>query len=557
MKTKMLAATSLAAISAMSAAHADDFDTRWHTNVMASFAYADGDRDRANNPDSGQPEPSLSAGEGLGWHLSLGRAISDKWDLDLTIDRGELLTSEGGNTEIDQYGVGVQGTYFFNRGKIAPYLVTGFGMFRTNIDTDGDGSEEKLDGLKYDLGIGLQAKVGNNGAAVKADARYRVDFYEDNSSDYAEYGDLVINLGLQLPFGEKAVGSSYSHKKDSHNQASDSRWYWTPSVGYVFADGDRANENDGSAYSLAVGRQLNSDYNLEVRLAGMEIDLEPAGTDTEIDKNSLTVEVQRYFSRSEAFAPYVGVGVGAIRTQVGGVNSSYPAAEAALGFSTQVSDHGTSVKAEARYQFDAFDDAGAAGVTEYGDWIVGIGLQVPFGDKPAASTSTAFDGPVTIKSIDSDGDGVSDNIDACPGTTSGLPVDAVGCALVAATTTPPAQPIEVPADNKPETIVVYFGLESAKLSDKAKAKLDSIVSTMVQRRYIVAVATGFTDATGEPSYNVDLSRKRANAVKAYLIERGVRNANVIAKGKGENPTNNDTQQGREMNRRVEVRLLDQ
>jgi OOP family OmpA-OmpF porin len=554
MKTKLVAATSLAAITAMSAAHAEDFDKRWHANVMASFAYADGDRDRTNNPDSGQPEPSLAAGEGLGWHLSLGRSISDQWDLDLTLERGELASNEGGNTEIDQYGLGVQGTYFFNRGKIAPYLVTGFGMFRTNIDTNADGSEESLDGLKYDLGVGVQAKVGKSGASVKADARYRVDFYQDTSSDYAEYGDFVVNLGLQLPFGEKQEKArSCDHGKHSHDHAADTRWYWTPSVGYVFADSDRINENDGNAYSLAIGRQINTDYNLEVRLGGMNIDLEPAvGADTEIDKNSLTVELQRYFSRNEAFAPYIGVGVGAIRTQVAGVNTSYPAAEAAIGFATQVTDNGTSVKAEARYQFDAFDDAGTAGVTEYGDWIVGVGLQVPFGDKPNPKATSAYDGPVSIAVIDSDRDGIADANDACPGTAAGQRVDAVGCALVAVAPT-----ADVPADNKPETVVVYFGLASAELTDQAKSTLNGIVNTMVQRRYIVAVATGFTDTSGEASYNVDLSRKRANAVKAYLIERGVRNANVIAKGKGENPSNNDTVEGRKMNRRVEVRLLDQ
>lgn len=554
MKTKLVAATSLAAITAISTAYAEDFDKRWHANVMASFAYADGDRDRTNNPDSGLPEPSLAAGEGLGWHLSLGRSISEQWDLDVTIDRGELASNEGGNTEIDQYGLGVQGTYFFNRGKVAPYLVTSFGMFRTNVDTDADGSEESLDGLKYDLGVGVQAKLGKSDVSVKADARYRVDFYQDNSSDYAEYGDFVVNLGLQLPFGDKPdQARSCDHGKHAHDHATDGRWYWTPSVGYVFADGDRTNENDGNAYSLAIGRQVNADYNLEVRIGGMEIDLEPAGTDTEIDKNSLTVELQRYFSRSEAFAPYIGVGVGAIRTQVGGVNTSYPAAEAAIGFATQVTDNGTSVKAEARYQFDAFDDAGTAGVTEFGDWIVGVGLQVPFGAKPDPKATTAYDGPVNVAVIDSDGDGIADGNDACPGTTLGHRVDAVGCALIAAT---PA-PVDVPADDKPETVVVYFGLASAELTDQAKSTLDGIVNTMVQRRYIVAVATGFTDATGETSYNVDLSRKRANAVKAYLIERGVRNANVIAKGKGENPSNNDTVEGRKMNRRVEVRLLDQ
>jgi outer membrane protein OmpA-like peptidoglycan-associated protein len=65
---------------------------------------------------------------------------------------------------------------------------------------------------------------------------------------------------------------------------------------------------------------------------------------------------------------------------------------------------------------------------------------------------------------------------------------------------------------------------------------------------------GYTDSHGDPSYNRQLSKYRADMVKNYLIGHGVSPANIMAIGRGpKNPiTSNETSEGRKQNRRVEI-----
>ena len=106
-----------------------------------------------------------------------------------------------------------------------------------------------------------------------------------------------------------------------------------------------------------------------------------------------------------------------------------------------------------------------------------------------------------------------------------------------------------------QTVTVTFGLESAALSDEANGTLDGIAG-QVQDGDFVEVQ-GYTDSTGEDSYNIALSDRRAQAVKRYLVSKDVPLFRVEVVGLGEaNPAaSNDDREGREQNRRVEVRLL--
>ena len=106
-----------------------------------------------------------------------------------------------------------------------------------------------------------------------------------------------------------------------------------------------------------------------------------------------------------------------------------------------------------------------------------------------------------------------------------------------------------------QTVTVTFGLESAALSGEANGTLDGIAG-QVQDGDFVEVQ-GYTDSTGEDSYNIALSDRRAQAVKRYLVSKDVPLFRIEVVGLGEtNPAaSNDDRDGREQNRRVEVRLL--
>jgi OmpA-OmpF porin, OOP family len=108
-------------------------------------------------------------------------------------------------------------------------------------------------------------------------------------------------------------------------------------------------------------------------------------------------------------------------------------------------------------------------------------------------------------------------------------------------------------------VTVLFKFNSDKLSDDAKQQLDQLASGQVgsMKRYFVAIQ-GFTDKIGSPEYNLELSRRRAEAVQTYLVaQHNVPVFRIQVVGLGEDKPVNDekTRSDREKNRRVEVILF--
>jgi len=109
------------------------------------------------------------------------------------------------------------------------------------------------------------------------------------------------------------------------------------------------------------------------------------------------------------------------------------------------------------------------------------------------------------------------------------------------------------------TTTVYFAIKSTKLTEKAKQELNALVeSTKDAKAYMIEVA-GFADSTGNAEMNQELSQKRAQAVVQYLQEQGnVPLRRILAPaglGTSHSAADNTTKQGRQQNRRVEVRVL--
>nr|WP_249172610.1 OmpA family protein [Burkholderia dolosa] len=102
----------------------------------------------------------------------------------------------------------------------------------------------------------------------------------------------------------------------------------------------------------------------------------------------------------------------------------------------------------------------------------------------------------------------------------------------------------------------YFATDSATLTPAARAALDKLLNRQGDRHFSRIEVTGYTDAVGSDAYNVALSRRRADAVAAYLRERGLNADSFVATGKGKaNPVaSNATAEGRASNRRVEIAL---
>ena len=104
---------------------------------------------------------------------------------------------------------------------------------------------------------------------------------------------------------------------------------------------------------------------------------------------------------------------------------------------------------------------------------------------------------------------------------------------------------------------VNFNFDSAELTSTAKGNLDKIAKIFISNPKTVITLYGYTDSVGKDEYNMKLSRSRANAVKAYLVSKGIGTKRINAQGMGEvEPiASNDSDAGRAKNRRVEFGII--
>ena len=222
------------------------------------------------------------------------------------------------------------------------------------------------------------------------------------------------------------------------------------------------------------------------------------------------------------------------------------------------------------------------------DYAVNLGLQIPmswFYDRPGAMKA-AEDCPLAVVDpatgrrdcvADADGDGVVDSADECPGTHAGVRVDRSGC--------PQAKPaVDTDGDGVPDKdddcaeterglkvdedgcVVaqktalkgVTFEPNSATLTGQGRDTLDGVAATLKGQDDLEVEIGGHTDAMGSDDYNQRLSQQRAEAVRAYLVGKGIDAERLEAAGYGEKEpvASNDTDEGRRANRRVEFRITD-
>ncbi|WP_184546820.1 OmpA family protein [Mucilaginibacter sp. FT3.2] len=150
---------------------------------------------------------------------------------------------------------------------------------------------------------------------------------------------------------------------------------------------------------------------------------------------------------------------------------------------------------------------------------------------------------------DSDGDGVADQFDKCPGTAAGSVVDGSGCVIVfPKADTVAATPKGTAYSN------IQFEFDSSVLRTSSYPVLDATSADLRSSGKGVEV-DGFASSEGTAAHNLSLSKDRANSVKTYLVNSGVDAKKVKVKGYGETQpiADNSTEDGRVLNRRVQFK----
>lgn len=104
---------------------------------------------------------------------------------------------------------------------------------------------------------------------------------------------------------------------------------------------------------------------------------------------------------------------------------------------------------------------------------------------------------------------------------------------------------------------IFFATGKATLRDESFGELNRIAISMEENKTLSIELGGHTDNTGSAEFNIDLSQKRADAVREYLIGKGIEPDRIASKGYGETKpvAKNDTPEGQQQNRRVEFKIL--
>ncbi|MES0873063.1 OmpA family protein [Sinimarinibacterium thermocellulolyticum] len=294
----------------------------------------------------------------------------------------------------------------------------------------------------------------------------------------------------------------------------------------------------------------------------------------------------------KAAYPYLGGGIGVQRSSISGDEDADD-----TGFAWQLgAGVGFALSERAAlsldYRYAGANDPeyrtrdGGTLSTEYQAHQLGLGLRYTFAPAerpapPAAAPATVpYVAPAAAPEIrcpdtppgipvgpdncplDSDGDGIPDYLDECPNTPPGLKVLPDGCAPEGDCRKPrPGERVDERGCALEGRFIlrgVNFEFDSDRLTPEARLILNDVAGTLKAYPNINVDVEGHTDWIGTEAYNLGLSERRANAVKRYLVDQGVPASRMQPVGYGESQpiASNETEEGRSLNRRVELKVRD-
>jgi OOP family OmpA-OmpF porin len=416
---------------------------------------------------------------------------------------------------------------------------------------------------------------------------------------------LLLAVGVAAVWGT-AIGG-----------APEGSWYVAPQANLVWVDDGRLADDAGGA-TLAIGRTLSTNWDGQISFFGSQHD---RANDEELELQGFALSVNRVFYREGRVNPFLSFGLGRVKA-IAKPGDDTATLSALYGVGLLIDVGGPHADGSV-FQLRG-DIGGRRGLSSDDDadkpvdYVVGLGFQYSWGGTPPRLDSdgdgvtddadqcpgTPAGTPVDSNGCplpqDDDGDGVTNDIDKCPGTPAGAKVDASGCEIDSdgdgvgdsrdqCPNTPPGAKVneqgceldsdgdgvadsqdkcpDTPKGDRVDAVGcsfkdeiklpgVEFETNKAELKPESVPVLQGAIATL--RRYpdLKIEVAGHTDSRGSDAYNLDLSARRAATVLKLLLDGGVPNS-VTSRGYGERQpvASNTTDEGRQQNRRVVLRVL--
>jgi len=305
-------------------------------------------------------------------------------------------------------------------------------------------------------------------------------------------------LACALIFSGHA-GQVFAQEDPGYNPS----WYILPGINVMSADDDWNVDSNRLGAGLKLGKPISKSFDLQ--FGGWGAAQKDGDTDAKYRQNAVGADFLWLFSRSN-FRPFLLIGGGGAQdkfTGNGNDKKKWTAyANAGGGVQWYFNDR-VFTQLDARYVYDSLDKDYWSGVNNHssnGNWLFGLSVGIHFGDRPKPAPAVA---------------------------------------AVAAEPAPAPAPEPTPApppEPKFEKVTLsaseLFDFDSAKLKSD-QPKLDDVANVLNHRSDVDNVqVTGYTDRIGATKYNQKLSERRAEAVKDYLVSKGIAADRITAVGKG-------------------------
>ena len=344
-----------------------------------------------------------------------------------------------------------------------------------------------------------------------------------------------------------------------HADATDTRVYVTPMGSYTLAN--HRGTDDGLGGTVAIGKRILDSLELEARGTFTDFSGRRGNPDTKLYGVGGGANLFPAPASDLLGGLYLHLGVlyGKGHHEPGAIHAySTTLFEAGLGYEWTLSKQaigpiapGLALRAEALYRGDSHgrDLPGGALNTHraFNEGVFNLGLKIPLGGH-VAETTPAPPPP-------------EEPVQVVPVAEASPPPEAPAPAAPPCQTPESGQPVDLSGCHSGDVVVlrgVNFDFNKATLTPNARTILDGVADALLAVPGIKVEIDGHTDGKGGVSYNQKLSEARAHSVVKYLEGRGIARDRLAAKGFGKSQpiADNNTDEGREQNRRVELKIVD-